>query len=87
MSLIINFVFAGTVFASGINAFFAGGKEKQLLASSLCCLVARIPVFLTGFSDPMLRQGVRTSLHATTHCCLEPRSELFQNFKNYNFSQ
>ena len=63
MSLIINFVPVFTVFASVRNAFSLGARARG-------CGVARIPGFHPGYPGSIPGQGIKISLHATTHCCL-----------------
>ena len=72
MSLIINFVPAFTVSASGINVFFTGSKdleENSFQPLALAGLVARIPGSYPGYPGSIPGQGIKLSLHATAHYC------------------
>ena len=73
MFLIINFVPAFTVSASVINAFFTGGNDpwnNSVQPLALASLLARIPGSHPGYPGSIPGQGIKMSLHSTTHCCL-----------------
>ena len=73
MSLIINFVPAFTVSASGINVFFTGSKdleENSFQPLALAGLVARIPGSYPGYPGSIPGQRIKILFHATIHCCL-----------------
>ena len=73
MFLIINLVPAFTVSASVINAFFTGGNDpwnNSVQPLALASLLARIPGSHPGYPGSIPGQGIKMSLHSTTHCCL-----------------